>query len=64
MSKQIEIVIGPDGKVEIEAVNFRGNSCAAATKAFEEALGVVGKRKRKPEWHATNTTTTETKQSV
>lgn len=61
MSKQIEIIIGADGSVNIEAVNFKGSSCEQATKAFEEALGVIGTRKKKPEYHSSNTTAAQQK---
>jgi hypothetical protein len=48
--KQIIIEVGPEGEVKIEAVGFKGHVCEAATKAIEEALGVVASRKRKPEF--------------
>jgi hypothetical protein len=47
--KEIEIVIDEKGAVEIEAKGYKGDACLDATKSFEEALGVVSKRKRKPE---------------
>ena len=40
------------GKVTIEANNFTGPACEAATKAFEQALGgKVTEKTFKPEFH-------------
>jgi len=55
MSKSIEIVVATDGGIQIEAVGFNGKGCEAATKAIEEALGVVSSRKKKPEYHSVST---------
>ncbi len=55
MPRYIEIEFGDTHanpgvpEVTIEAIGFQGKGCEAATKAFEEALGVVAKRKHKPE---------------
>ena len=52
MSKRtIEITIGPDGQIAIEAVCFKGADCESATKYLEEALGVVGQKTKKPEYY-------------
>ena len=40
---QIVVVIDPDGNTEIEVQGMSGRSCRDATKALEEALGVVTK---------------------
>ena len=48
--KQIIIEIGPDGSVKIEAIGFKGSACEAATKPFEQALGVAQKKTKKPEY--------------
>ncbi|MDF2720708.1 MAG: hypothetical protein K0Q59_383 [Paenibacillus sp.] len=50
--KQIIITVGPDGAVSIEAQNYKGNECEEATRPFEEALGQVTNKKRKPEYYA------------
>ena len=47
MRKSIEVTIKPDGKVEIEAIGFKGGSCEKATQAIEQALGTVATRKKK-----------------
>ena len=52
MPKQIEILIQPNGEIQIEAVGFKGGACEKATAAIEQALGVAGKRQKKPEYYA------------
>ncbi len=52
MNRSIEVVIGPRGEVKIDAVGFKGADCEKATKALEEALGVVKDRVKKPEYYA------------
>lgn len=47
--KSIEITIGTDGKAKIEAIGYAGKGCVDATKAIEEALGVVTARTEKAE---------------
>lgn len=39
--QRIEVLIGPDGSVKIEAQGFAGSACEQATKALEDALGRV-----------------------
>lgn len=51
MSRQIEVIVDPDGGVKIEAVGFRGSSCEKATKALEEAMGTPGKRAKKDAYY-------------
>ncbi len=51
MSKTITVTIDPTGEVKVEAHNFKGQGCQAATKAIEEALGVKTSEVRKPEFH-------------
>ncbi len=56
MNKTIEIIIGTSGEIQIDALGFKGPDCEKATKFLEEALGVVGKKVKKPEFHQrTNT---------
>jgi len=47
-----EIIIDFDesGKVRMEGKGFQGKSCDEAMGVFEQALGVVSKRKNKPEY--------------
>jgi len=46
----IYIRISPGGDVTVEARGYTGKSCVSATKPFEEAVGVVTKRKHKMEY--------------
>lgn len=52
----INVSILPDGTIEIDAVGFKGASCAEATKFLEQALGMdTSKRRKKPEFESTET---------
>lgn len=48
MAKEVIITVKPDGSVEIEAAGYAGRECLKATNPFEDALGVITKRKPKP----------------
>ena len=50
MQKTIEIIVSPSGEVSIDAVGFKGADCEKATAYLEAALGVVGKKTKKPEY--------------
>jgi hypothetical protein len=51
MKGTIEVTVEPTGAVKIDALGFKGADCEAATRYLEEALGVVSKKERKPEYH-------------
>ncbi len=53
--KTIEIVISPQGAILLQTKGFAGNTCKAATKALEEALGIKGKEKLTAEFYQTQT---------
>ena len=55
MNRTIEIIIAPTGAIQIDAVGFKGPDCEKATKFLEEALGVVGQKIKKPEYHQRST---------
>ena len=55
MNRTIEIIIGTTGEIQIDAVGFKGPDCEKATAFLEEALGVVGKKVKKPEYHQRST---------
>ena len=55
MNRTIEIIIAPTGEIQIDAVGFKGPDCEKATAFLEEALGVVGKRVKKPEYYQRST---------
>ncbi len=53
MKRTIEIIISPQGQVQIDAVGFKGPDCEMATRFLEEALGTIGTKQKKPEFHST-----------
>ena len=56
MNRTIEIIIGTGGEIQIDAVGFKGPDCEKATQFLEEALGVAGRKVKKPEYHQRSTT--------
>jgi hypothetical protein len=56
MNRTIEIIVSASGEIQIDAVGFKGPDCDQATKFLEEALGVVGQKIKKPEYHQRSTT--------
>lgn len=60
--ESIEVTIGPDGTVQVEAVGYKGNDCLAATKFIESALGLETKSKKfKPDYYSNLATTAKQK---
>ena len=55
MNRTIEVIIGTGGEIQIDAVGFKGPDCEKATQFLEEALGVVGQKIKKPEYHQRST---------
>ena len=51
MKRFIEITVTPTGVIQVDAVGFQGADCEAATRYLEEALGTIGTRTKKPEYH-------------
>jgi hypothetical protein len=56
MNRTIKIIIGTAGEIKIDAVGFKGSDCEQATRCFEEALGIVSEKTKKPEYHQSNIT--------
>jgi len=56
MKRTIEVKVSPNGDISIDAVGFKGTDCEHATRFLEEALGVVGQKVKKPEFHQRTTT--------
>ena len=50
-SPELEIVITPQGKIEIEVKGVQGPGCKDLTRALENALGEVDARELKPEYY-------------
>ncbi|NNJ27924.1 DUF2997 domain-containing protein [Alienimonas chondri] len=53
MSPRIEITVAPAGETSIQTKGFAGPFCEAASKPYEDALGVATAERRTPEYHAT-----------
>lgn len=51
MSQEIIVRIHPDGQVEMEVVGVQGPSCEELLRPFQELLGVVQEKTRKPEYY-------------
>lgn len=54
-TKHIEIIVQPNGQLQIEANGFTGTDCEQATRFLEEALGCPTTRKRTPDYYRANT---------
>lgn len=54
----IEVLVGPNGEVKLEAHGFKGKSCKEATEFLEKALGGKQDTKVKAEWYVRNSTAT------
>jgi hypothetical protein len=59
MKRTIDIIVSPSGEIQINAVGFKGADCEKATAAFEEALGTLAHKQRKPEWYQRNQRTNQ-----
>jgi len=57
MNRTIEIIIGTTGEIQIDAVGFKRPDCEQANAFLEEALGLVRKKIKKPEYHQRSTRT-------
>jgi hypothetical protein len=51
MKTTIEVMVSPKGEISINAIGFKGPDCEQATAFLEEALGLVGQKTKKPEYH-------------
>lgn len=60
MSQELEIVISPEGKVQIEVKGVQGPGCTELTRFLEEALGTVDDRTFKAEYYVSGSTDTGT----
>lgn len=49
--KSIVVTVSTTGEIQIDAVGFKGPDCEQVTRFLEEALGVVGQKVKKPEYH-------------
>ncbi|MES2571189.1 MAG: DUF2997 domain-containing protein [Verrucomicrobiota bacterium] len=51
MKPTVEVTIQCTGEILIDAVGFKGADCEKATRYLADALGVVGRKQKKPEYH-------------
>jgi hypothetical protein len=61
MKRSIEVTVSTTGEIAIDAIGFQGADCERATRYLEEALGIVGERKKKPEHHQRRKTAAQQK---
>ncbi len=59
MKPTVEVIVSPNGEIQIDALGFKGANCERATRYLEEALGVIDNRVKKPEYHIRNTSRTQ-----
>jgi predicted enzyme related to lactoylglutathione lyase len=62
--KSIEVLIPPDGKVQMEALGFTGADCEKATRFLEQALGWQASQKKKPEYYRANSVKAKRRQQL
>ncbi len=62
--KTIEVLVGTTGEIQIDSIGFKGPDCEKATAFLEQALGVVGKKVKKPEYHQRANATNQQKLSA
>ena len=48
---QVVVIIDPDGDVTSEVQGMTGRACTDATKALEEALGIITKTTNKADFY-------------
>jgi hypothetical protein len=49
--REFEIVIGPDGSVELQVKGYKGKSCLEALKIFEQVVGELRARRETSEFY-------------
>lgn len=58
---QIEVEIGPDGKVSMKTRGFRGPTCFQETASLEKLLGKVTRREKSGEYYQQASASTKVK---
>lgn len=51
MSKKVEILLGKDGSVRVEAFGFKGESCEEATAFLDKIFGKAKVKNRKDSYY-------------
>ena len=54
-AKIIEVLVSPSGQTSIQTKGFAGDSCRHASKALEQALGLVEREQLTAEFHQAST---------
>jgi hypothetical protein len=49
--QEIKLIIGKDGKVNIDVAGVKGSACQDLTKSIEAALGRTESVRKKPEFY-------------
>jgi hypothetical protein len=49
--REFEITIAPDGSVEVHVKGYKGKSCLAAMKIFEQVVGEMKSRRETSEFY-------------
>ena len=50
-ARTIEVLVSPSGQTSIQTRGFAGDSCRHASKALEQALGLVEREQLTAEFH-------------
>jgi hypothetical protein len=50
-ARTIEVLVSPSGQTSIQTRGFAGDSCCHASKALEQALGLVEREQLTAEFH-------------
>ncbi|ODA32354.1 hypothetical protein A6X21_21175 [Planctopirus hydrillae] len=56
MPPTLEVLVAPDGSVQVKAQGFTGTSCRTATQALIAALGLPTHEQLQPEFYVTAST--------
>lgn len=51
MQKKVEVIIGKDGSIKVEAFGFKGGTCEEATAFIENLFGDPEDKKYKPSYY-------------
>jgi hypothetical protein len=54
-NKIIEVVVSPSGQTTVQTKGFAGDTCRHASKALEQALGLVEREQLTGEFHQAST---------
>jgi hypothetical protein len=64
MPPTLEVLVAPDGSVQVKAQGFSGATCRTATQALIAALGLPTHEQLQPEFYVTPGTTTDASQEL